>query len=204
MHNVKVGATYQQTLLNENTHFGIVDPLLNAPCLDASGAPVAGFNDPSDCVGPNQPNIGSNPNATSPFLPFLGCYDLTRPTPSSADGCAGATSTLFPFLGHTDIKQLALFAQDTITKGPWSLNLGLRSDFYNGLTIHREAEPRVGVAYNVKKTNTVLRVSCGARAGTPFNENPGVSQQRVQFRGLVFALAVLGRAKSPILSWLAQ
>ena len=171
IHNVKVGATYQQTLLDENTHFGIVDPLLNAPCLDASGAPVAGFNDPSNCVGPNQPNVATNPNATSPFLPFLGCYDLTRPTPSSADGCAGATSTLFPFLGHTDVKQLALFAQDTITKGSWSLNLGLRGDFYNGLTTHREAEPRVGIAYNVKKTNTVLRVSYARVLETPFNEN---------------------------------
>src|SRR6266849_2549086 len=159
IHNVKVGATYQQTFLDENTHFGIVDPLLNAPCLDASGAPVAGFNDPSEGVGPNQPNVAYNPHATAPFLPLLGCYDLTRPTPSSADGCAGATSTLFPFLGHTDVKQLALFAQDTITKGPWSLNLGLRGDFYNGLTTHREAEPRLGVAYNVKKTSTVLRVS---------------------------------------------
>jgi len=171
IHNVKVGATYQQTLLDENTHFGIVDPLLNAPCLDASGAPVAGFNAPSDCVGPNQPNVATNPNATTPFLSFLGCYDLTRPTPAPADGCAGSTSTLFPFLGHTDVKQLALFAQDTITKGKWSLSLGLRGDFYNGLTTHREAEPRLGVAYNVKKTNTVLRVSYARVLETPFNEN---------------------------------
>jgi hypothetical protein len=171
IHNVKVGATYQQTFLDENTHFGIVDPFLNAPCLDASGAPVAGFNDPSSCVGPNQPNVASNPNATAPFLPLLGCYDLTRPTPSSADGCAGPTSALFAFLGHTDVKQLALFAQDTITKGPWSLNLGVRGDLYNGLTTHREAEPRLGVAYNVKKTNTVLRVSYARVLETPFNEN---------------------------------
>jgi len=171
IHNVKVGATYQHTFLDENTHFGIVDPFLNAPCLDASGAPVPGFNNPSDCVAPNQPNVASNPNATTPFRSFLGCYDLTRPTPSSADGCAGTTSTLFPFIGHTDVKQLALFAQDTITKGSWSLNLGLRSDFYNGLTTHREAEPRLGVAYNVKKTNTVLRVSYARVLETPFNEN---------------------------------
>ncbi len=171
IHNIKIGATYQQTLLDENTHFGIVDPLLNAPCLDATGAPVAGFNSPSDCVGANQPNVASNPSATTPFLPILGCFDLTRPTPASADGCAGSISTLFPFLGHTDVKLLALFAQDTITKGPWSLNLGLRGDFYNGLTTHREAEPRLGVAYNVKKTNTVLRVSYARVLETPFNEN---------------------------------
>ena len=165
IHNVKVGATYQQTLLDENTHFGIIDPLLNAPCLDATGAPVAGFNSPADCVGTNQPNISSNPNATNPFLPLLGCFDLTRSTPAPADGCAGTSSALFPFLGHTDVKQLAMFAQDTISKGSWSLNLGLRGDFYNGLTTHKEAEPRLGIAYNVKKTNTVLRVSLCPSAG---------------------------------------
>ena len=81
------------------------------------------------------------------------------------------TSAFFPFLGTPMSKQLALYAQDTITKGPWSLNLGVRGDFYNGLTTHREAEPRVGVAYNVKKTNTVLRVSYARILETPFNEN---------------------------------
>ena len=170
IHNVKAEPPISKPCWTRTRTLESSIPLLNAPCLDASGAPVAGFNDPSNCVGPNQPNVATNPNATSPFLPFLGCYDLT-PTPSSADGCAGATSTLFPFLGHTDVKQLALFAQDTITKGSWSLNLGLRGDFYNGLTTHREAEPRVGIAYNVKKTNTVLRVSYARVLETPFNEN---------------------------------
>ena len=196
IHNIKAGATYQQTLLDENTHFGIVDPLLNAPCLDPSGESVAGFNDPSNCVGPNQPNVATNPNATSPFLPFLGCYDLTRPSPSSADGCAGATSTLFSFLGHTDVKQLALFAQDTITKGSWSLNLGLRGDFYNGLTTHREAEPRVGIAYNVKKTNTVLRVSYARVLETPFNENLVLANNGCSPRSYLRCSAVLRRARS--------
>jgi TonB dependent receptor len=80
-------------------------------------------------------------------------------------------STLYTFKGHTDVKQLALYVQDTITKGPWSLNLGLRGDFYNGLTTHREAEPRLGIAYNIKKTSTVLRVSYARVLETPFNEN---------------------------------
>jgi len=46
---------------------------------------------------------------------------------------------LFTFRGHTDVKQLALYLQDEITKGNWSLNLGLRGDFYNGLITHKEA-----------------------------------------------------------------
>ena len=64
-----------------------------------------------------------------------------------------------------------MYVQDAITKGNWAINLGLRGDFYNGLTSHKEAEPRVGVAYNVKKTNTVLRASYARILETPFNEN---------------------------------
>jgi len=172
INNVKLGATYQQTFLTEQDNLGIIDPLLNAPCLDASGNPVSGFNDPSQCGGAgNQPNVASNPNASAPFVPLLGCYDLTRPTPSSADNCANSTSTLFGFHGHTDVKLLSLFAQDSVTKGNWAINLGLRGDFYNGLSIHREAEPRVGIAYNIKQSNTILRVSYARLLETPFNEN---------------------------------
>ena len=40
IHNIKAGATYEQTFLDEKDPFGIVDPTLNAPCLDANGAPV--------------------------------------------------------------------------------------------------------------------------------------------------------------------
>ena len=69
------------------------------------------------------------------------------------------------------MKQLALYVQDAITKGNWSFNLGLRGDFYNGLVTHKEAEPRLGVAYNIKPSNTVLRVSYARALETPFNEN---------------------------------
>ena len=61
--------------------------------------------------------------------------------------------------------------QDSITKGNWAFNLGVRGDFYNGLTTHEEAEPRLGVAYNIKRTNTVLRVSYARTLESPFNEN---------------------------------
>ena len=69
------------------------------------------------------------------------------------------------------MKELALYVRDNITKGNWSLNLGLRSDFYNGLSTHKELEPRLGIAYNIKPTNTVLRVSYARVLETPFNEN---------------------------------
>ncbi len=176
IHNLKLGATYQQTFLTENFSLGVVSPTLNSPCLDANGNPVAGLNDPSQCAAAGlQPNETSNPNAASPFSPLLGCYDLTRATPSSNDNCPTSRSTSYLFHGHTDVKELALYLQDTITKGSWSLNLGLRGDFYNGLTASRQAEPRVGVAYNIKRTNTVFRASYARTLETPFNENLIVS-----------------------------
>ncbi len=178
INNVKLGATYQQTFLTENFSLGIVDPTLNAPCLDANGVPVfvgnPGLNDPSQCPTATTTSQSLYPTpftANGAFTALLGCYDLTRPTPSSNDLCAGSSSTLYPFRGHTDVKELAIYLQDAISKGNWSLNLGLRGDFYNGLVTARQAEPRLGVAYNIKRTNTVLRVSYARTLESPFNEN---------------------------------
>ena len=178
INNLKIGAVYQHTFLNEHDSLGIVDPTFNAPCLDSNGDPFwngsspSSPNDPSQCAGLGLlPNDGVvNPNIAA-FNPLLGCYDLTRPTPSSAGACPNTASTLFSFRGHTDVKELALYVRDIITKGNWSLNLGLRGDFYNGLATHKEAEPRLGVAYNIKRSNTVLRVSYARVLETPFNEN---------------------------------
>ena len=65
---------------------------------------------------------------------------------------------------------MALYVQDTIIKN-WTFNLGLRGDIYNGIATASQAEPRLGIAYNIKPTNTVLRVSYARTMETPFNEN---------------------------------
>jgi hypothetical protein len=172
MHNLKVGATYEQTFLNENDTFGIVNPLLNAVCLNADLTPDtnATVTNPAQCGGFSNPGGSVNPG----FVPLLGCYDLTRTAglPLS-DGCPDGqtTSSNYLFAGHTDVKQLALYVQDSITKGNWTANVGIRGDLYNGLTVARQAEPRLGVAYNIKRTNTVLRASYARTMETPFNEN---------------------------------
>ena len=162
IHNVKAGITYEQTFLTENDHFGVVNPTLNSPCLDAFGNPVPGFTSQTQCTGALQPNPNTpnNPNATAPyFFPVLVPYDLTR----------GGTSYLFH--GHTDVKELALYAQDSITFHNWAFNVGIRGDLYNGISIARQAEPRLGAAYNIKKTSTILRASYARIMETPFNEN---------------------------------
>jgi hypothetical protein len=170
--NVKGGATYAQTLLREGDGLGIVDPRLNAPCLDASNNPVPGFTDPSQCAAAGyQPNTAANPKATAPFNPILGCYDLTRPAPSAADGCTLAASSSYWFHGRADVKELSFYVQDAITAGDWQFNVGIRGDMYNGLTSARQAEPRLGLSYHVKRTGTVLRASYARTLETPFNEN---------------------------------
>ena len=183
VHNIKIGATYQQTFLRENDGLGIVDSALNAPCMDANGNPVPwsadpGLNNPGDCSSASSSNPASYPTpfaANASFVRLLGCFDLTRPTPSSGDACSNSASSLFVFRGHTDVKELALYAQDAITFRNWIFNVGVRGDFYNGLSVHREAEPRLGIAYNIKPSNTVLRISYARVVETPFNENLALS-----------------------------
>ncbi len=102
-----------------------------------------GFNDP-----------------TSPdFIPQLRPFDLTR------------GGHLFTFNGHTDIKQEAVYAQDAMTLHNLTLSLGLRFDNYNGITHGNSLQPRVGISYLVKPTNTVFRISSIRTFETPYNEN---------------------------------
>jgi hypothetical protein len=166
INNIKAGVVFQHTFLLEDDSLRVVNPLANAPCLNADGSAYTnpGLSDPANCTGPLQVNPG--------FIPILGCYDLTRTASlPSSDGCPNSTSGLYAYNVHSDIKEVALFAQDTITVDNWVFNLGLRGDIYNGISIARQVEPRVGAAYNIKKTNTVIRGSYARTMETPFNEN---------------------------------
>ncbi len=149
--NAKVGGNYAQTFLRENDTIGIVDANLNAPCLDINGNPQSGA-------------CGATGTTNANFNPVLAPYDLTR---------GGST---YLYHGQTDVKQLALYAQDAITAGNFLINVGLRGDFYNGLVTDRQAEPRAAVSYSLKKTGTVLRLSYARTQETPFNENLVLSQ----------------------------
>ena len=157
VHNIKAGITFQHTLLTEDFQFGVTDPTANAVCLDPSGDPLSDATptDPADCAA-----LGAGFDVNPDFAPEVLPYDLTR------------GGTLFPFHGHADIKELAMYVQDTITTGPWSFNLGLRGDMYRGLLSRDDqVEPRLGIAYNIRPSNTVLRVSYARVLESPFNEN---------------------------------
>jgi hypothetical protein len=166
IHSFKAGVTAQDTILTEQDTFGIVDPTFNAVCLNADGSPDTnpGLTSQSKCTGGLQVNPG--------FNPLLACYDLTRTgTLPASDGCPNSTSGRYTFNGHADIRELALYVQDTITLKNWTFSLGLRGDVYRGITQASQAEPRIGIAYNIKRTGTVLQASYARSLETPFNEN---------------------------------
>jgi len=161
IHNIKAGITFQHWFLTENDTLATVDPgfsgLFNQ--LDANGNPI-----------PNSANPGT----------FFNCGNALQPNevgPCQTLATVDLTQGGKPFLfhGHTDVKETSLYVQDTITKGNWSFNLGIRGDLYNGFVSDRQAEPRVGVAYNFKPSSTVLRLSYARTMETPFNENIAIA-----------------------------
>jgi Carboxypeptidase regulatory-like domain len=156
INNIKIGGNYAQTFLRENDQLGIIYDMYNSPCVDANGNPLPGYSDPTQC-GVNSANPGYNP--------VLAPYDLTR----------GGSE--FAYNGHADVKEIALYLEDQIRVKQWLFNVGIRGDLYNGLAIARQAEPRVGLSYTVKQTNTVLRASYARTLETPFNENLVLSSQ---------------------------
>jgi hypothetical protein len=160
IHTFKAGAQYGQTFLNENDSLGVVDPTysFSAPCVNASGNPVAGYSAPSECPGGE---AGQNPS----YLAVLAPYDLTR------------GGSYYDWVGHTDVKELGMFAEDQLKVKNWLFNLGLREDIYNGLAKANQTQPRVGIAYNIKPTLTVLRISYARTLETPFNENLVLSSE---------------------------
>ena len=151
-HTFKAGVQYGQTFLRENDSLGIVSATLNSPCVDANGNSLPGFSSTTDCTNSG---YNANPAYNSDLVP----YDFTR------------GGGYYRFYGHTDIKELALYAEDQMKIGNWLFNLGLREDIYNGLAKANQAQPRIGIAYSLKPSSTVLRVSYARTLETPFNEN---------------------------------
>lgn len=154
IHNARFGVQLQHHLLTENFDLGLTDPSFNPVCLDAQGNPVtaASLTDPNQCAG-----AGFKPNPD--LLPGLVPYDLTR------------GGSLFHFHQTGDIKELSFYGQDSMKISDLSLNLGVRADFYRGLSRANQLEPRIGVSYLVAPTMTVLRLSYGRFLETPYNEN---------------------------------
>ena len=158
IHTLKGGLQFSHTFLRENDSLGIVESTYNAPCVDVDGTPLPGFAGPSQCASGG---AVANPG----YLPVLAPYDFTR------------GGDYYGYRGRADIKETALYIEDQIKAGPWQWNIGLRGDIYNGLTSATQVEPRLGGAYTVSHTGTVLRLSYARTLETPFNENLVLSSE---------------------------
>ena len=94
-------------------------------------------------------------------------YDLTR----------GGTD--YDFVGHTDIKELALYAEDQITLGNWLFNLGIRGDLYNGLCRCGPGGAAAGrVLQHQADQHRAARFVC-AHAGDAVQREPGAGEPRM-------------------------
>ena len=161
--NIKYGVDVKQTRLLENFQFGVTDPMFNDPCIRDDGSAVGdpALTSPNQCSKAGfEPNIASNPDVTgAPFSASLLPYDLSR------------GGRLFVFHATGVINQAAAYLQDGISLGKLEVNIGLRLDHYDGLASSTQLEPRLGLAYNVKRTGSVIRAAYARTMETPFNEN---------------------------------
>jgi outer membrane receptor for ferrienterochelin and colicin len=92
-------------------------------------------------------------------IPTLLAHDLSR------------GGKLFNFSAKREGSLYSGFVQDSIRLAGLFLSLGLRYDNYRFLTQGNQMQPRVGLAYHLKKTRTVLRASYNRTYQTPPNEN---------------------------------
>jgi len=166
IHTVRAGIQWYDEILTEQDTFGIVNPTFNPVCFNADGSATTNplLTNISNCTGALTPNPGYNP--------LLACVDLTRTgnLPAS-NGCPSKTSAPYTFNGHADVRQISPWVEDLMRIKNWTVRLGLRGDYYYGITKAGLAEPRIGVSYIIKPTSTVLSFSYARTLETPFNEN---------------------------------
>ncbi len=93
------------------------------------------------------------------FNPNLIPFDLSR------------NGAWFRFRASEAGQLFTLFLQDRVRWRNFVFNLGARFDRYNLLVRESELQPRIGLAYHLSATGTVLRASYNRNLQTPPNEN---------------------------------
>jgi len=93
-------------------------------------------------------------------------YNITDPTQYDPD-----TPLTFNFAGHRPDLEQALYVQDLIRLGNWTVNAGLRWDHYQ-LMVNRQAlQPRVAISRFFPSANVILHFSYDRVFQTPSFEN---------------------------------
>jgi hypothetical protein len=153
-HSLKIGAQFMQTRLGEQFNLGITDFGFNAVCLDANGNPAGPptLIDPNNCAGAG---LVANPDVQLGLIPI----DLTR------------GGQQFRFNSHGTINEFAGYITDTINWGNLTIIPGVRVTRYSGLSKATSLQPRLGLSYRIRRSNTILRASYARTLETPHNEN---------------------------------
>ena len=153
--NVKLGATFGSTKLNEDFTLGLTDPTVNSPCIDAAGDPSDNtrLTATTQCAANRLPRI---PTSSRDLVAF----DLSR------------GGKPFHFTGDGTIKEQAFYIQDDVKAGNATFMAGVRVDHYDGLVdqvVVRAAARRL--VHACPRSGTMLRASYGRTLETPYNEN---------------------------------
>jgi hypothetical protein len=101
----------------------------------------------------------NDPNDEASFNPNLLPLDLTR------------GGLLFDFRARRTGGMYSGFVQDATSLGRLHLSLGLRFDAYRFIVNGNQLQPRIGAAFHIRETGTVLRASYSRLYQTPPNEN---------------------------------
>ena len=107
--------------------------------------------------GITDPNL--NDPASDGYNPNLAPYDLTR------------GGSFFLFDQSKTVTYVAGFVEDTLRLGGLTAQLGVRYDHNSFPRTESQLQPRVGLAYFVEATNSVLRASYNRVFETPEYEN---------------------------------
>ena len=136
-------------------------------CLNADGSPNTDptLTNPANCGGALQANPG--------FDPLLACYDLTRtgPLPAS-DGCPNSNQRPVHIQRAREHPGVSPVSAGHDHTEELDVQPGIAGRCVSTASRKSsQAEPRLGIAYNIKPTSTVLQVSYARTLETPFNEN---------------------------------
>jgi outer membrane cobalamin receptor len=93
-------------------------------------------------------------------------YQITEPSQFDPDAPAA-----FNFEDRRAEREQALFVQDRMRLGPWTVNAGVRWDHYRLVADESALSPRLAVAWSWPAANLVLRTSYDRAFQTPAVEN---------------------------------
>jgi hypothetical protein len=115
-------------------------------------------------AGPHEWKVGVDADFASVREAFS--YALTDPPQFDP-----RTLPTFSFAGRGTDREQAVFIQDQLRLGAWTINGGLRWDNYSLLVQEQAVSPRVGVAWSWPRADLVLRASYDRAFQTPAIEN---------------------------------